>query len=411
MVAKAKTGCRSGASYLRRLSIVFAYELRLKIVIELYMREMSPSQFYEQFGGGSVSRVDHHFQRLAESGWLRLVREETGGRRRGATEHFYRAPELAVFDHETWSQLPYSVKVAFSWTTFKQLGDRVLEALEAQTFDSRGNRHLSSTPLLLDKLGWERAVAAVDALFECLIEEQSDAKLRVAKFGSQPMLATVALTAFQAPTPGSRPVGPELAQGSGSPLPFPLRLSKVFADELSLSILAELNLRQMSATQFHAEVGGAPVDRIRRRFATLAQIGWLKKVDEKSGGRRRGAVEYFYRATGPANLDSAGWDGLSDFVKATHSWEIFEQLIEHVRAAMKAGAFDARDERHLSWIPLLLDEQGWAKVIAAIEELLRFVVAEEEKAKARMLESGEEPIATTVGLAAFESPKDSVKAP
>lgn len=47
MVAQRKIGAKAQASYLRRLAIVFADELRLKIVTELYMREMSPTQFYE----------------------------------------------------------------------------------------------------------------------------------------------------------------------------------------------------------------------------------------------------------------------------------------------------------------------------------------------------------------------------
>jgi hypothetical protein len=47
VAAKIWTGIRSRAEHLRRLSVVFAVELRLKIVTELYMREMSPKQFFE----------------------------------------------------------------------------------------------------------------------------------------------------------------------------------------------------------------------------------------------------------------------------------------------------------------------------------------------------------------------------
>jgi hypothetical protein len=36
------------------LAVVFAVPIRLKIVTELYQRDMSPTQFYEEFGGGSV---------------------------------------------------------------------------------------------------------------------------------------------------------------------------------------------------------------------------------------------------------------------------------------------------------------------------------------------------------------------
>ena len=64
-------GTRKHAEHLRRLAVVFAVPLRLKIVTELYQREMSPTQFYKEFGGGSVSRVTKHFERLRATGWLR----------------------------------------------------------------------------------------------------------------------------------------------------------------------------------------------------------------------------------------------------------------------------------------------------------------------------------------------------
>lgn len=414
-MAKVWTGIKSRAPYLRRLAVVFADELRLKIVTELYMREMSPTQFYEEFGGGSISRVDRHFKRLAEHGWLRLIRTESGGRRRGGTEHFYRATELAVFDHETWSQVPYSIRVAFSWRTFKQLAERVRGALQAGTLDARADSHLSWMPLLLDQLGWERVIAAVDELFEFLFEEQADAKLRTFDSGERPSLATVALAAFESPTRGrgrgDGVVGSRLVESKDSPVPFPLRLSKVFADELCLKIVAELNLREMSAPQFHEEFGGAPVSGIRRRFKMLAEIGWLKKVGDKTGGRRRGATEHFYRATGPAIFDNCTWFDVPDSIKATYRWRTFEGLAEQVKEAIEAGTFEARTDNHLSWSLLLLDQLGWERVTAAVDALLAFFLEERDRAEDRIADSGESPVTMTVALAAFESPKDAAKAP
>jgi DNA-binding transcriptional ArsR family regulator len=399
---------------LRRLAIVFADELRLKIVTELYMREMSPSQFYEEFGGGSIARVDRHFKRLAEHGWLRFIREASGGSRRGGTEHFYRATELAVFDHETWSLLPYSIRVAFSWRTFEQLAERVREALREGTLDARADSHLSWTPLLLDQSGWERVIAAVDALFESLFEEQSDAKLRIFKSEEEPILATVALSVFESPArvrgTSNGGIGTGLAECKGSPVPFPRRLSKVFADPVCLKIVAELNLREMSVLQFHDEFGGDSVNSLRRRFRMLVEVGWLQKVRERTGGKRRGAVEHFYRATGPAIFDNDTWLDLPDSIKSTYSWRTFEQLSEQVKEAIEAGTFEARPDNHLSWSLLRLDRLGWENVAAAVDAVFAFIFEEQERAKARIAASGEAPITTTVALAAFESPKDSVKA-
>jgi hypothetical protein len=414
-VARAWTGNKPRTSYLRRLAIVFADELRLKIVTELYMREMSPSGFHAEFGGGSVARVDRHFKRLAEHGWLRFIRSESGGARRGGKEHFYRATELAVFDNETWSTVPYSIRVAFSWRTFGQLAERVYEALAAGTFDARANSHLSWTPLLFDKLGWDQAITAVDELFGALFEEQADARLRIFNSGETPIQATAAMALFESPPSSqgmnSERAGSALVEGTGSTIPFPLRVSKVFADDVCLEIVAETNLREMCARQFYDEVGGASVDGIRRRFKMLQEIGWLSKVNEKRGGKRRGAVEYFYRATGPAIFDNGTRAEVPDSVKATYSWRTFDQLTDQVRTAIEAGTFEARTDNHLSWSLLRLDQQGWERATAAVDALFAFAFEAQEDAKLRLASSGETPIATTLALAAFESPRETAKAP
>lgn len=414
-MAKVRSSSKSRASYLRRLAIVFADELRLKIVTELYMREMSPSGFYAEFGGGSVARVDRHFKRLTEHGWLRFVRSESGGHRRGGKEHFYRATELAVFDNETWSLVPYSMRLAFSWRTFGQLADRVHEAVQAGTFDARADSHLSWTPLLLDPLGWDQVIAAVDELFETLFEEQADAKLRIFNSGEKPILATAAMALFESPplprgSDGERASSTLVEGPNSSAMPFALRVSKVFADEVCLEIVAETNLREMSAHQFHDEVGGASVEGIRRRFKMLAEIGWLSKVSEKRGGKRRGAAEHFYRATGPAVFDNATWAEVPDSVKTTYSWRTFARLSDQVREAIEARTFEVRTDNHLSWSLLRLDQQGWEKVAAAVDALFAFAFEVQEDARLRMASSGERPITTTLALAAFESPK-SAKAP
>jgi hypothetical protein len=78
---------------------------------------------------------------------------------------------------------------------------------------------------------------------------------------------------------------------------------------------------------------------------------------------------------------------------------------------LEAGTVDARPERHLSWSFLLLDQEGWEKVMAALDDLFESLREEQAAAEKRAVESGEQRIRATVALAGFESPKNSVKAP
>lgn len=411
---KLQTSTRSPVEQLRRLSVVFADELRLRIVTELFIREMSPSQFSSELGGGSVPHLNRHFKRLEGTDWLRLIRTESGGRRRGATEHFYRAPELAVFDERTWPLVPYSVRVAFSWRTFKQLAERVREALLEGTFDARPESRIESVPLVLDQLGWERVITAVDRVFEELFEEQADARMRTFHSDEEPLLATVALALFESPPASQGTNGPSrsgLVEGGDVSRPLNKRISTVLSDELFLRIVAAANLGETSAKQFHAEFGGAPIDGVRRRFKRLENSGWLKRVRRMTGGPRRGAVENFYRATGPTIRDGESWAEVPGPIAATQSWQAFGQLAERIKQAIQAGTFEARTDNHFSWLLLRLDRQGWTKAAAALQDLSAFIAKEHKSAQPRLARSGETPIPTTAALAAFESPSDSAKAP
>ena len=193
--------------------------------------------------------------------------------------------------------------------------------------------------------------------------------------------------------------------------PLMLRLAKVFAEPLRIRIVAVLNTREMSPKQFFEEFGGGSLSRVCRHFELLVEYDWLRLTRTATGGARRGAVEHFYEATGPAVFDENIWPDLPQSMKEMVTARIFEEFGERVREAMEAGTIDARDSRHFSWSTLGLDQQGWDNVVGWTDELFRAIFEEQKRANERMAESGEEPIPMTVALAAFESPKDTEKQP
>ncbi len=412
----AKTSTASGAitAHLRRMSVVFAVRLRMKILAELYMREMSPTRFYEEFGGGSISRVTRNFERLAEWGWLEYIRKEgPGGKRRGGVEHFYRATELAYFDGETWASLPYSIRVAFSWNIFRGIAERLRVAIAAGWVEPGSKGDLTGESVSLDGVGWTNVIDAVQKHFDRSFEEQKAATLRIARSGEEAIRASVVHIAFE-PATGAGAGAPHLVEGREEPIvPLPVRLSKVLADEVSMRIVEEANTRDISATQFHAEVGGDSVAAIRRRFKKLAKVLLLTEVDARTGGRRRGATEKFYRATGPAifAVKNGPWADVPESVDSTATWRRFEDLSAAIKEAMRQGTFDAREDSCLAWSLLQLDREGWEAVTDDLESLRRFVDEEQKRAAKRMAKSGEPPVEMVIALAAFKSPKESEREP
>lgn len=413
MVARIRTKARSQTERLKRLAVVFAIELRLKIVTQLYLQEMSPKQFFEKFGGGSLSRVSRNFDRLAETDWLRLTRSEgPGGPRRGGIEHFFRATELLYFDEETWALLPYSVRVAFSWNLFNQIADWLGKAVEAKAIEARSGSSLATQTLLLDRRGQQRVTEANDRLFASIFDEQDDARLRAARVGEELINASVLQLAYEAPSSAVKDgPGVGLVEVPQSLASLYVRASRVFPDELCMDIIAAANGRAISATQFHQEFGGN-LGRIRRGFRKAAENGWLREVDWKTGGRRRGATEKFYRATRPAVVKAEEFlAGLSKTSRATAAGETFRQICLDFVKAMKAETVDLRSDRYVALSFLQLDREGWERIVSELGDLWTMVLEEQKKAKVRLEKSGEEPIVMKVAFGIYESPEDESKEP
>jgi hypothetical protein len=180
-----------------------------------------------------------------------------------------------------------------------------------------------------------------------------------------------------------------------------------------MHILVETNKRPMSATQFaNHHGGGVSPSKASRHFRYLERLGCLELVEERTGGRRRGGKEKIYRAVARSLFDESAWLLLPDSVQHEVTGVIFSSYIERAAEAVAAGTIDARQDRHLTWTGMHLDEQGWREAIKRIDDIFRFILDElRVQAALRMIESGEEPIPVTVALACFESPKDSEVAP
>lgn len=182
-----------------------------------------------------------------------------------------------------------------------------------------------------------------------------------------------------------------------------LRLSKVLADPVRVRILAECSIEAMSPRGFRDAFGGPSLADIAQDFEVLEQFGWLGRVPTEAVTAPE-KFDRLYSTTEPLVFDSE-WPGIPSSSKALVTRRIVETLSGRVKEAMKGGTIDERPDRHLSWTPLALDQQGWDTIIAQVDALFYALFEEQDDANARMAESGEEPIPMTVGLLAFESPK------
>jgi hypothetical protein len=125
----------------------------------------------------------------------------------------------------------------------------------------------------------------------------------------------------------------------------------------------------MSVRQLEAEIGARQkqpeIDRhvVDRKCKNLADLGWVASVDTPEGERG-----VFYRATSPVVSPDQIWAAVPDEARSGKGWRIYRQFCECVFEAVRNGTCNIRDDRHLTWSPLMLDEVGWRQVTKMLRD-------------------------------------------
>ncbi len=136
-------------------------------------------------------------------------------------------------------------------------------------------------------------------------------------------------------------------------------------------------------------------------FRELEKEGCLKVIESIP---RRGAVEHVYRGMARVYFNDADFEALPQCTRSKLSRISLQGMIARADRAVREGTFDARPDRHLTWVPMQLDERGWEEVIAALAATFGELTQIRHDAKDRLAASGEEVVPATVAMLGFESP-------
>lgn len=180
---------------------------------------------------------------------------------------------------------------------------------------------------------------------------------------------------------------------------------------LRARILEVANVREISPIRFVDE-GLAPegfefhshgnaVSHVAYHFRELEKAGCIEIVDRR---QRRGATEHIYRGRQALIFTDEEFETMPLAQRAMLSRLSMQGLIARADSAVRAGTFDARTDRHLSWTALVLDEQGWARMTAEMEALYFRLQQIQEDARERIAGSDCEVISATCGMLGFPSP-------
>lgn len=175
----------------------FAHPLRVQILIILNERVASPNLLAQELNQ-SLNLVAYHVRVLEKYDCIELVDTK---QRRGATEHFYRATRRQFLTDSEWARMPESLRPGLSSAMLKSVFDDLEEAMSKGTLDEMEDRHLSRTPMVLDRQGWSDVAALLSNTLDRLMEIQAETSERMTASDEKGMLAKVMLLHFKSPDP------------------------------------------------------------------------------------------------------------------------------------------------------------------------------------------------------------------
>jgi DNA-binding transcriptional ArsR family regulator len=184
-------------------------------------------------------------------------------------------------------------------------------------------------------------------------------------------------------------------------------LIKSLAHELRADILAILNERIASPNELAKELDEG-LSQVSYHVKVLKDYEVIKLVKTEP---RRGAVEHYYKATSRAYLTKPDWRHLPETVRESMSAELLQAIVDDAVAAMEEGTFDDREDRHLSWTPLMLDEPAWKSLQKLLDDTLEQALKLNGEAAKRLAKSGEKGISASVSMLGYEVPDSAAKKP
>lgn len=167
---------------------------------------------------------------------------------------------------------------------------------------------------------------------------------------------------------------------------------------IRLEALRILCYRVASPNEISQELNES-VSLVSHHVKVLLEMGCIELVKTEP---RRGAVEHFYRAIVPTYMGDESWRELPKSKRREVSQTVLQALIGELVRAVKEDTFDAREDRHLSWAPISVDEEGWKELVERQNELLEDLNEIKTKSAERL--AGEAGQRVVVAMMGFETP-------
>lgn len=170
-----------------------SHPIRAHILNILSEGPNSPGRMHRRMENVSLSLCCHHVKVLLSVGLIELVKIKRHG---GRKEHIYRATKRQYFDLEEWLAVDPKFREPVVATILRQISDDTGRAAAEGRFSEIPDRHLSRSPVELDREGWAEVVEILRDALDRVLEADVRSKERTQISGEALMAARVVMMQF-----------------------------------------------------------------------------------------------------------------------------------------------------------------------------------------------------------------------
>jgi DNA-binding transcriptional ArsR family regulator len=151
------------------LAAIVAHPTRARAFMILAERTASPVEIAQEIGK-DVGHVGYHVRKLQQLNLIELVDERPV---RGAVEHFYRAIVRPFIEEDEFAQQSVAEREVYTSRILQMHISDISRAMDEHTFDSRTDRWLIRTPMVVDDEGFKELSALHAELYERTLDIQA----------------------------------------------------------------------------------------------------------------------------------------------------------------------------------------------------------------------------------------------
>lgn len=180
---------------------------------------------------------------------------------------------------------------------------------------------------------------------------------------------------------------------------FQTKLLKALSHPTRVEILDLLNAGEWSPNELSRHVGEG-LSHISYHVKVLKDYELIELTRTEP---RRGAVEHFYRALVRPHVPKEVSQSIPKVAQRMIGNRILDNISADVSASLEAGTFYARNDWHIGWIPVVLDDEGRCAAEKLADKFAEDIMELAGEAKNRIADKGNDEILTTAVLLLFGS--------